>query len=424
MLRPSYSDPSTKITLLLVSLLTLALVGCDLESNQSPQGVGLHPIAESTPTTAATALPGLQPPGLSATPASSPTSISPAGAVQSGGSTAPGAGGAPRTYTVQLDDTLSQIAEQFDVTTAELMEANDISSADFLQIDQVLTIPSAGPTTGTTAGQSEPTKAVAVASTPRGYPTSQAVVVAPTSTQPTSTQIVVVVADTPTSPPSAAPNTEPIVVNGRTYDAYNQAAIKKGQWYQYTCEFDAAWIVLKTYGFDVSLQEMVEAVGLDESIEPYYKETKDGIVVYGGDITNTYSGDYKKNFLARSTGQAMRKAFEAYGLEVTAVQDRPSLEAALLRGELVWIKTTVDFKPWVPVTWVMPDGRTTRGVLGNDHALVVMGFNKDVVVIRDPLGPTSTGRQRPYGYDVPWKKFMAAWGAQEYDGLAVAPPGQ
>jgi hypothetical protein len=89
----------------------------------------------------------------------------------------------------------------------------------------------------------------------------------------------------------------------------------------------------------------------------------------------------------------------------------------------VWIKTTVDFKPWTPVTWVMPDGSTTQGVLGNDHALVVMGFNEDVVVIRDPLGPTSTGRQRPYEYEVPWKKFMAAWGAQQYDGLAVAAPG-
>jgi uncharacterized protein YvpB len=119
----------------------------------------------------------------------------------------------------------------------------------------------------------------------------------------------------------------------------------------------------------------------------------------------------------------MRKAFEAYDLQVTPVQDRPSLESALLRGELVWIKTTVDFKPWTPVTWVMPDGSTTRGVLGNDHALVVMGFNADGVVIRDPLGPTSTGRNRPYEYEVPWDKFMAAWGAQQYDGLAVRPPG-
>lgn len=388
-------------------LLALALVGCDLEGVQSPQG-----LAESTATTVATALPVAQPPEPPATPpAPSPTGIL----------AAPGAGGAPRTYTVQPGDTLSQIAEQFDVTISGLMEANDISSADFLQIGQVLTIPSAGATTGSTGSQIEPTKAIAVASTPteNPAPTSQAVVA-----KPTATQVVVAVASTPTLPPPATSNSEPVVVNGRTYDAYNEAAIKKGQWYQYTCEFDAAWIVLKTYGFDVSLEDMIAAVGLDESIEPYYKETGDGIVVYGGDIFNTYSGDYKKNFLARSTGQAMRKAFEAYGLQVTAVQDRPSLEAALLRGELVWIKTTVDFKPWTPVTWVMPDGSTTRGVLGNDHALVVMGFNKDGVVIRDPLGPTSTGRNRPYGYDVPWAKFMAAWGAQQYDGLAVASPGR
>ena len=70
----------------------------------------------------------------------------------------------------------------------------------------------------------------------------------------------------------------------------------------------------------------------------------------------------------------------------------------------------------------MPDGRTYKTVLGNDHAVVVMGFNKDVVVIRDVLGPTSTNWQRPYEYEVSWSKFLAGWGAQSYDGLAVGPP--
>jgi hypothetical protein len=213
-----------------------------------------------------------------------------------------------------------------------------------------------------------------------------------------------------------------VVVNGRTYAAYNQAAIKKGQWYHYTCEFDAAWIVLKTYGFDVGLEEQVEIIGLDTSIEPYYEETENGVVIYGGDVTNYYSGDYKTNFLARSSGNAMRKLYEHYGLKVTPVRDRSSLEEALLRGELVWIKTTVDFKPWRQATWIMPDGRSYQTVLGNDHALVVMGFNEDGVVIRDPLGPTSTNWQRKYEYEVPWERFLASWGAQEFDGLAVAPP--
>jgi hypothetical protein len=222
--------------------------------------------------------------------------------------------------------------------------------------------------------------------------------------------------------PAGEAGSESVRVGNRVYDAYIPAAVKTKQWYHYTCEFDAAWIVLKTYGINSTLQDMINAVGIDNRIEPYYKHTKNGIIVYGGDIFNYYSGNYKKNFLARSTGQAMRKAFEAYDLKVTPVRDRAGLEAALRRGELVWIKTTVDFKPWRPVTWVMPDGRTTKGVLGSDHALVVMGFNKDVVVIRDPLGPTSTNWKRKYEYEVTWSKFMASWGAQQYDGLAVAPP--
>jgi hypothetical protein len=212
-----------------------------------------------------------------------------------------------------------------------------------------------------------------------------------------------------------------VVVNGRTYDAYSAVPLKKGQWFHYTCEFDAAWMVLKKYGFDVGLAEQVEIVGLADGPEPYYKQTRNGVMIYGGDIFTAYSGNYKKNFLARSTGMAMRKLFEHYGLKVTAVNDRAGLEAALLRGEPVWIKTTVDFKPWVDATWVLPDGSTYATVLGNDHALVVVGFNENGVAIRDQLGPTSTNWNRKFDYDVPWAKFLSAWGAQQSDGLAVGP---
>jgi hypothetical protein len=70
----------------------------------------------------------------------------------------------------------------------------------------------------------------------------------------------------------------------------------------------------------------------------------------------------------------------------------------------------------------MPDGTTHQTVLGNDHAVVVMGFNQESAVIRDVLGPTSTNWQRPYEYEVSWDTFMAAWGAQSFDGVAVAAP--
>ena len=215
-----------------------------------------------------------------------------------------------------------------------------------------------------------------------------------------------------------------VVVNGRTYDAYLKAAVKKKQEYHYSCEFDAAWVVLKTYGFDVGVAKQAAIIGVDKSREPYYRDTKKGAIIYGGDVTTSFSGDYKKNFLARSTGAAMRKVFEHYDLKVTPVNSRDGIELALLRGELVWIKTTVDFKAWRPATWIMPDGRSYKTVLGNDHAAVVMGFNKTGVVIRDVLGPTSTNWKRRYEYEVTWPRFLAAWGAQQFDGLAVAPPSQ
>jgi len=208
-------------------------------------------------------------------------------------------------------------------------------------------------------------------------------------------------------------------VDGKYYDAYVDAATKLHQYYHYTCEFDAAWVVLKTNGIDVTLDDQIAIVGLDTSIEPTYEETPDGFIAHGGDILNHYSGDYTSNFLARSTGNVIRRIFEHYGLKTTAVHDRASLQAALQKGQLVWIKTTADFKPGKPLKWIMPDGTTYDTVLGNDHAAVVMGYSDRGALIRDVLGPTSTNEKRTYEYEVDWDTFMAAWGQQQYDGIAV-----
>lgn len=242
-----------------------------------------------------------------------------------------------------------------------------------------------------------------------------------------ATPIVPTLTPAPTITPPAptatvAPTAGPIEVNGRFFDAYIPAATKPQQFYQYSCEFDAAWVILTTYGIAVSGDELISRVDHDRSIEPYIQETAQGFLIHGGDITSAFSGDYTKNFLARSTGMAMRKLFERYELETSLVNDRAGLEAALRSGSLVWMKTTVDFNTWRPATWIMPDGRTHRTVVGNDHAVVVMGFSERGVVIRDVLGPTSSNRQRPYEYEVDWATFMKVWEAQSFDGLAVAPP--
>ena len=212
-----------------------------------------------------------------------------------------------------------------------------------------------------------------------------------------------------------------VLDDGRVYDAYVPAALKQGQYYYYTCEFDAAWVVLNTFGHEVPFEEQLAIVGHDLSIEPYYEQTPTGFVIYGGDITAAFSGDYAHNLLARTTGRAMRPLFERYGLEVVPVLTRPGIEATLDEGGLVWLKGTVDFLPFEPITWITPSGEELPGVLGNDHAVVVMGYNADVVLIRAVLGPTDTNWARPYEYEVPWPTFLAGLGAQGFDGLTGAP---
>ncbi|HEU5086894.1 MAG TPA: C39 family peptidase [Roseiflexaceae bacterium] len=265
---------------------------------------------------------------------------------------------------------------------------------------------------------------------PQSMPAPTVVVFKPTerpTTAPTATSMPPTATSTPTAPPTATPTAPPtatpapVVVDGRVYEAYIEAATKPAQVYKYSCEFDAAWVVLRTFGLDVSVDDMIDVIGVDERVEPYIEERNGQFVIHGGDITTRFSGSYRNNVLARSTGAAMRNVFEQYGLSATPVHDRAGVEAALRSGSLVWMKTTVDFKPWRPALWLTPEGRTLRTVLGNDHAVVVIGFNADGVAIRDVLGPTSSNWQRPYEYHVAWETFLRSWSAQDFDGLAVGP---
>ena len=221
---------------------------------------------------------------------------------------------------------------------------------------------------------------------------------------------------------AAQEHVPPPVSDPATYTTYIPTASKPGQFYWYTCEFDAAWAILTTFGIDAPFEEQLAAIGVDNRIEPYYMDTGEGFVIYGGNIGQSWSGDYTSNLLARTTGAAMRKVFKYYGLEVGRIRSRRGVRQALDSGRLVWIKTTVDFKDWVPATWITPEGDRYELVLGNDHAVVVMGYNDDEVVIRDVLGPTDTNWDRLYEYEVDWETFMRCWGASGKDGLAVGLP--
>jgi hypothetical protein len=206
------------------------------------------------------------------------------------------------------------------------------------------------------------------------------------------------------------------------YTVYLTAALKYGQDYKNSCEFDAGWVIVQSYGFDVTVDDLISKIPLDSSIEPEIYETTEGFFIYGGDILHKYSGDYKTNFLARTMGRAFAQVFSSYGLETQPVRNRDQLETALQKGNLVWIKTTVDFLMGRPASWITPQGEHIKTVLGNDHAVVVIGYNDSVVVIRDTLGPTSTNLNRTFEYEVPWDQFLEAWGEQDFDGIVVIRP--
>ncbi|MGC4189661.1 MAG: hypothetical protein QM589_00320 [Thermomicrobiales bacterium] len=223
------------------------------------------------------------------------------------------------------------------------------------------------------------------------------------------------------TPGQQASSIDPVQADDATWKAYIQLPIKEGQDFHYTCEFDSAWIILKAFGLEVPLQQQIDLVGIDESVEPWYEERTEGVVVWGGEVNDYYCGDYQTNFLARARGNAMKKVFEGSGLTTEVVNDRAGIERALSQGWPVFFKSTVDFLDWVPATWITPSNVKYPVVLGNDHALIVMGHNEQDVIIRDPLGPTSTNGTRPYQYRVAWDRYLEVFAAQGNDGIAVGP---
>jgi len=224
-----------------------------------------------------------------------------------------------------------------------------------------------------------------------------------------------------------SPKPDPIWVNGRMYDAYVATALKPAQYFYYTCEFDSAWVIMKTFGVEVSFEEQLAIVGYNQDPEPFWTDTPDGIVITGGDIGTNFCGDYTSNLVAKIRGSAMKPIFDTFNFPSTPVKARADVETCLLGGGLVFVKCTVDFLPHIPAVWVATNGNTYPVPFSNDHAAVVMGFNQDGVVVRDVLGPTNTKWDRQYEYEVPWAAFIASMEAHEWDALAVysegtAPP--
>lgn len=214
---------------------------------------------------------------------------------------------------------------------------------------------------------------------------------------------------------------DPVTVNGRTYTAYTETYVKEGQWDLYTCEFDVAYMIMKTFGVETTLDELIGYVGFDNPFEPYAEATPSGIIIYGGDISTAFCGNLSSNTYSKTRGSAIRRAFEGFGFTAESVSSRRAVESGLSAGKLMWLKTTVDFTAFVPTRWQTPDGTVYPTVDDNDHCVAAIGYDDDSVIIRDSLGPTNTNWDRPYEYDVPWDLFLECWGSSGHDGLLISP---
>ena len=55
-----------------------------------------------------------------------------------------------------------------------------------------------------------------------------------------------------------------------SYTVYLSAAYKEGQAYRYSCEFDAGWVILQSYGIDVTVPDLIARMPIQAIIHPTF----------------------------------------------------------------------------------------------------------------------------------------------------------
>ena len=153
------------------------------------------------------------------------------------------------------------------------------------------------------------------------------------------------------------------------------------------CESVALYILLKYYGTDVSIEDIVE--NIKKGKLPY---TKDGIK-YGGNPYLEFIGDPKKDSSFGTYENAIIEIANKYKSNI--INGTGSTLNSLLkmvkenRPVMVWSTINLSL-PYISNTWIYePTGEKISWISG-EHAVVIVGYTDDQIIISDPY----TGDQK------------------------------
>jgi len=148
------------------------------------------------------------------------------------------------------------------------------------------------------------------------------------------------------------------------------------------CESVSLYILLNYYGVDVTVADIVEALPKGE--EPY---KKDG-VYYGADPHKVFVGDPRRESsfgvynepIAKTAQQFKDGAVAESGVSL----ERIKKTVAGRDPVIVWTTVSYERSPKVTAGWKVKETGEEIQWMGNEHAVVVYGYDADNIYVSDP----------------------------------------
>lgn len=159
------------------------------------------------------------------------------------------------------------------------------------------------------------------------------------------------------------------------------------------CESVALYLLLKYNGVNTTVDDIVD--NLKKGDMPYLV----GSTYYGSDPEEVFVGDPRSSY---SYGVYNKPLVEVANMYKSGINSRIGLAfddmLSLVKGNkpvLVWVSINLS-KPYVSSTWVDKDSGKTIKWLAGEHAVVVIGYDSENVIVSDPY----TGSIRYFNKEV------------------------
>lgn len=173
--------------------------------------------------------------------------------------------------------------------------------------------------------------------------------------------------------------------NTSSYDTYLiDDVITFNQYPNYPtgCESVALYILLRYYDVDVTVDDIISK--LPKGDIPYYKDE----VLYGGNpylefVGSPYSSDSFGVFDVPIYNVALQYK---EGIVSGKGNDLDTVLGIVSQGRPVMVWTSMYLAlPYVSRSWIYPETNEIINWPANEHAVVIVGFNEDYVIISDPI---------------------------------------